>query len=51
VKGMGMSGDRLGSQRRRRSRIDRVGADPPHASRVRSSVRPAISSATAARSA
>jgi len=46
-----MSGDRFGSERRRRSRIDRVGADPPRASRLRSSVRPASSSETAVRSA
>jgi len=46
-----MSGDRFGSEPRRRSRIDRVGADPPHGSCVRSSVRPASSSANAACSA
>ena len=49
--GQAVSGDRLGSQRRRRSRIDRVGADPPHELLMRSSVRPASSSATAACSA
>jgi len=51
VMGKAMSGDRFGSERRRRSRIDRVGADPPRASRVCSSVRPSSSSAMAARSA
>jgi len=45
---MAMSGDRFGSDRRRRSRIDRVGADPPRASGLQSLVRPDRSSATAA---
>jgi len=45
--GMAMGGDRFGSDLRRRSRIDRVGADPPQASHLRSSVRPARSSVAA----
>jgi len=48
---MVMSGKRFGSLRRRRSGIDRVGADPPRASCLRSSVRLARSSLSAARSA